>query len=210
MPKGLVVFDLDGVLIDSREANVAAFSHGIRALGQGAPEPQAVVSLIGLSALEMLRRLGCPAERAESIYQDYVKPHYLENLHLLASAVPGAAEVLQELKNRGYRLAACTSGDRATQEKALRQIGLLDLLEQMQTPDDSRYHKPQVEYLEELLRRMDYQGPLFHVEDSQVGLQMGLDWGATTIFADYGFGKPDPLVPHHRIQTLPQLLSVVP
>jgi HAD superfamily hydrolase (TIGR01509 family) len=205
----LVVFDLDGVLIDSRAANYEAFARGVEALGLPAPEEAAVVGLIGLSAAEMLRRLGCPDERVHEIYEGHVKPHYLENLPRLARAVDGAADVLSALRRRGHRVVACTSGDRALQEKALNQIGLREFFEDIQTPDDSQYHKPQVQYLQELVDRVGHQGPIVHVEDSQVGLQMGLECGATTVFADYGFGNPDPLRPHFRIQKLAELLEVV-
>ena len=100
----LVVFDLDGVLIDSRQANFQAFARGVEALGLPTPAEEAVVSLIGLSAAEMLRRLGCPAERVSEIYEGFVKPHYLENLPQLARAVDGAAEVLTQLRQRGHRV----------------------------------------------------------------------------------------------------------
>lgn len=204
----LVVFDLDGVLIDSRQANFQAFAHGVEALGLPAPEEEAVVGLIGLSAAEMLRRLGCPPERVSEIYEGFVKPHYLEHLPRLARAVDDAAEVLTRLRQRGHRVVACTSGDRALQEKALRHIGLREFFEDMQTPDDSAFEKPQVEYLRELVERVGHRGAIVHVEDSQVGLQMGLDCGATTVFADYGFGNPDPLKPHFRIAKLRELLEV--
>lgn len=204
----LVVFDLDGVLIDSRAANYEAFANGVEALGLPRPEEEAVVGLIGLSAAEMLSRLGCPQDRIQEIYDQYVKPHYLEHLPRLARAVDGAAEVLSALRQRGHRVVACTSGDRALQEKALAQIGLREFFEDMQTPDDSQYHKPQAQYLQELVARVGHRGPIVHVEDSQVGLQMGLECGATTVFADYGFGKPDPLTPHFRIQKLADLLEL--
>lgn len=207
---GLVVFDLDGVLIDSRQANIEAFSRGLEWAGVPVPPGEQVAALIGLSAREMLTRLGCPSERVSQAFEEVVKPYYLENLPQLARAVEGAAEVLQGLRQRGYRMAACTSGDRTTQEQALASMGLASWLESMQTPDDSQFRKPQVEYLQELLDRLDYHGKVYHVEDSQVGLQMGLDWGATTIFADYGYGRPEPLQPHYRIQRLVELLEVLP
>jgi phosphoglycolate phosphatase len=205
----MVVFDLDGVLIDSEEANVEAFSQGLQSIGLKRPAASEVSSLIGLSASEMLARLGCPEERVADVFQDVVKPYYLENLHRLARPMAGAMEVLQELRSRSHRLVACTSGDRNTQEKALRQIDLWQFLEAMQTPDDSQFRKPQVEYLKELLQRVGYKGRVIHVEDSQVGLQMGLDFGATTVFANYGYGSPGPWQPHYRIDQLSQLLGVV-
>lgn len=205
----LIVFDLDGVLIDSREANYEAFARGIEAAGKPRPAVDSVVSLIGLAPLEMMRRLGCPEERVEELYDRVVAPFYLDNLHQLARPVRQAREVLSALRAQGHRLVACTSGDRAMQEKALNGMGLLDLLEAMQTPNDSRYRKPQVEFLGELIEQVGHEGPVVHIEDSHVGLQMGLQWGATTVFADYGFGHPGELQPHYRISCLTELPRVV-
>ena len=205
---GLVVFDLDGVLIDSREANYQAFAEGIERAGLPRPTPEQVVPLIGRSALEMLRLLGCPEGRVHPIFEEVVLPHYLEHLDRLARPVEGAREVLEELLARGHRLAACTSGNRSTQQKALQMMGLWDYFEDVQTPDDSVFRKPQVEFLQEQIERMVYAGPVLHVEDSPVGLEMGLRWGATTVFADYGFGHPEPWEPHFRIDSLPPLLQI--
>lgn len=205
----LIVFDLDGVLIDSRDANYEAFARGIEAAGLPRPRSQEVVSLIGLAPLEMMERLGCPPGRVRELYDSVVAPFYLDNLHALARPVAQAREVLCELRAQGHRLVACTSGDRAMQEKALRGMGLLEMLEAMQTPNDSRYRKPQVEYLQELIQQVGHEGPVVHIEDSQVGLEMGLRWGATTVFADYGYGHPGDLQPHFRISSLTELPKVV-
>ena len=207
--KGLVVFDLDGVLIDSNEANYQAFRQGILAAGLAEPTREAVTCLIGMPALKMLQRLGCPEERCSHIYTTVVKPHYLEHLPQLARPIEQAHQVLSALLARGYRIGACTSGDRVTQEKALGSIGVRQLIEHMQTPDDSLHNKPQVRYLQELVERFPSTSNIYHVEDSEVGLQMGLDGGATTIFADYGYGRPGALQPHHRISRLSQILELV-
>lgn len=205
----LVVFDLDGVLIDSREANYQAFAAGIEAAGLPRPQADEVICLIGLSAHEMMLRLGCPEDRARELYESVVKPHYLQHLSELAHPVADADATLRRLRADGCRVAACTSGDRQTQEQAMRHIGLWEHLEDMQTPDDSSYRKPQVEYLAELVRRLGHEGPVIHVEDSPVGLAMGLEWGAVTVFADYGYGEPGELQPHHRIGRLSQLPEIV-
>lgn len=210
MTQGLVVFDLDGVLINSEEANYQAFAFGLERSGQARPERQSVLSLIGLKAVTMLERLGCPADRAAGVFEDYVKPHYLENLPDLASPMDGAVEVLTTLQDRGYRLLACTSGDRTTQTRALQAIGLWDFIERMQTPDDSAFGKPDPRYLGELLESFETDKGFYHVEDSEWGVRMGRDCGAVTIFADYGYGSlPDEVQADHRIQALPELLGII-
>lgn len=193
----IVVFDLDGVLIDSAEANVQAFRYGLEQVGVWVEDPEQILSLVGLPALEMLRRLGCPEESVMAVFDSHVRPFYIENLPSLARAYTGAREVLTGLRESGFRVGACTSGDRATQTAALQAIGLWDLIEEMQTPDDSQFGKPDPRYLQELLAKFPGHGQVHHVEDSEVGLFMGRDCGAVTYFAAYGNGilsggiKPD-------------------
>jgi phosphoglycolate phosphatase len=184
----VVVFDLDGVLIDSAEANVQAFRYGLEQVGVEVGDRDAILSLVGLPALEMLRRLGCPPEAVAEVFEGHVRPFYIENLPALARAYPGAARVLDSLRSSGFRIAACTSGDRRTQTAALQSIGLWEYIEEMQTPDDSSYGKPDPRYLKELLARIPGAGRLHHVEDSEVGIEMGRDCGAVTFFASYGNG----------------------
>lgn len=211
MSKGLVVFDLDGVLINSEEANFQAFAYGLEQIGRPRPERRAVISLVGLKAVTMLERLGCPTDQAERVFEEFVKPHYLENLPSLASPMEAAFEVLTALKERGYRILACTSGDRTTQERALSAISLRSFIEKMQTPDDSRFGKPDPRFLNELLEAFPKEQPVYHVEDSEWGVRMGRECGAVTIFANYGYGELPPEVrPHHIISSLSELLPLIP
>lgn len=206
--KKIIVFDLDGVLINSEDANYQAFAYGIEALRLPRPDRQAVISLVGLKATIMLEKLGCPMEKTEEIFQKFVQPFYIENLPSLASPMPEADRVLATLKNRGYRILACTSGDRRTQTAALKGVGLWDAIEKMQAADDSSFCKPDPRYLTELLTDYEYQ-TLLHVEDAEVGIRMGQACGAVSIFAEYGYGSlPADLTVDHRLTTLADLLAI--
>ena len=200
------IFDLDGVLIDSAEANVQAFRFGLEQVGIEVSDPQEVLRLVGYPAIDMLVKLGCPQAEAKQVFENFVRPFYMENLPSLASAYPAALTVVSELREAGFRIGACTSGDRQTQTAALEAIGLLDYIEEMQTPDDSEHGKPQSEYLLELVARLGEVGDLHHVEDSEVGLKMGLACGATTYFASYGNGSLSGEVePHVILKNLKEL-----
>ncbi len=186
--RSLVVFDLDGVLIDSAEANVQAFNFGLNQAGIPPAKAETILGLVGLPALDMLRLLGCPKDSCLQVFEEHVRPFYLQHLPELARAYPGAEELLKSLKEEGFRVAACTSGDRTTQTQALQSIGLWDLIEAMQTPDDSLFGKPDPRYLQELLAQFEEPTAVHHVEDSEVGLKMGRAVGATIYFAAYGNG----------------------
>jgi phosphoglycolate phosphatase len=204
----IIVFDLDGVLIDSEEANYQAFAYGIEQIGLPRPDRQTVINLVGFRATTMLEKLGCPQEKIQETFNKYVQPFYLEHLPRLAAPMPEANAVLGELTQRGYRILACTSGDRRTQTAALKGIGLWDAIEKMQASDDSQFSKPDPNYMQELLADYNHQ-TLLHVEDSEVGIRMGNACGATTIFAEYGFGcLPEDLDADHRINHLNELLAI--
>lgn len=206
----VIVFDLDGVLIDSAEANIQAFRYGLEQVGVMVSDREAILSLVGLPATSMLSQLGCPHDQVRDVFEQYVRPYYIENLPTLAKAYPGSRVVLEQLREAGFRLGACTSGDRQTQTSALQAIGLWDFIQEMQTPDDSEFGKPDPRYLQELLQKFEPYGDLHHVEDSEVGLQMGRDCGATTYYASYGNGQltgsVEPTVVLKSIKELPRAI----
>lgn len=206
----VVAFDLDGVLIDSAEANVQAFRFGLEQVGVEVRDPEAILSLVGYPATRMLVELGCPEDQAGAVFNDFVRPFYIDNLPTLARAYPGSQRVLEQLREAGFRVAACTSGDRQTQTSALQAIGLWELIEEMQTPCDSEFGKPDVRYIGELLDRLGEYGDVHHVEDSEVGLRMGREFGATVYFASYGNGRlsgeVEPDFTLDNIEELPQAI----
>ncbi len=204
----IIVFDLDGVLIDSEEANYQAFAYGIEQLGLPKPDRQTVVSLVGLKASLMLEKLGCPRQEVERIFKDFVQPFYIENLPQLAASMPNAVTILGTLKQRDYRILACTSGDRRTQTAALQGVGLWSAIETMLAADDSPFAKPDPRYLQQLLAPYDYQ-TLLHVEDAEVGIRMGQACGAVSIFAEYGYGSlPNDLPVDYRLTQLADILAI--
>lgn len=206
----VVVFDLDGVLIDSAEANVQAFRYGLEQVGVVVSDRQQILGLVGHTASEMLETLGCPTDQIAEIFSQFVKPFYMANLPTLARAYDGARQVIEQLKEAGFRIGACTSGDRQTQEAALQAIGLWDLIEHMQTPDDSEFTKPDIRYLSELLDRFGSYGDVHHVEDAEVGLAMGQEFGAVTYFAAYGNGDlSGRIAPDHTLAAITDLPQAI-
>lgn len=54
---GLVVFDMDGTLIDSEALILDGFAHALRAVGRAPADPAAVLSMVGLSLPVVMARL---------------------------------------------------------------------------------------------------------------------------------------------------------
>jgi len=120
----LVVFDIDGTLVDSRATIVACAREAFTAAGLPPPEADAIRHIVGLSLPEAMRVLlgrddpGTAARIADHYREAFVarrhRPDHEDPLF------PGAREVLDALAARGIRLGVATG-------KALR--GLLSVLE---------------------------------------------------------------------------------
>lgn len=202
-----LVFDLDGVLINSGVANAAAFSEGLKEVGIKV-ESDAITSLIGRHAREILMVLGCPEERVQEILEEVVKPYYQSHLELL-ELMPGAKVLLQALAEKEIPMRACTSGDWATQERILSHFQIIDYFDKIHTPCHSRTGKPDPQFLAEALEGVSKDETVWMVEDSPVGLAMIHDYGATSVFARYGFGQIQEVSPDYQIDQPLDLLPLL-
>jgi beta-phosphoglucomutase len=141
-----VIFDMDGVLVDSAEAHFQAWSR----LGQeiGMPHPRSLfVSTFGMHNRQIIplwlgdglpedevERLG---ERKEAIYRE-VAASSLKPLD-------GAPELIRGLASMGFSLAVGSSGPRANVELVLGVLGVGDQFAALATGDDVRHGKPNPE-----------------------------------------------------------------
>ncbi len=103
----LVVFDLDGTLIDGYAAIGDALAYAMERLGLTAPPPEAVRSMVG-HGLERLIELAAGAERAREGVRLF-RQRYPEVAVAKSELLPGALEVLASLQARGYALALASN-----------------------------------------------------------------------------------------------------
>lgn len=139
-PLRLVVFDVDGTLVDSQHNIVAAMEDACTALNLPAPPARAVHRVIGLSLAEAVATLmpDCdPAThlRLAEAYKDAFvarrnRPDHEEDLF------PGAREVLEELDAAGVLLGLATGKSRRGVSVFLERHGLEKLFITVHTPDD--------------------------------------------------------------------------
>ncbi|MBZ5727820.1 MAG: HAD-IA family hydrolase [Acidobacteriia bacterium] len=107
----LLIFDLDGTLIDSRLDLANAVNATRTHLGMGPLENERVYSYVGNGAPVLIRRaLGDQAAEAEieealEFFLEYYREHELDNTTLY----PGVAESLARLQAAGKRMAVLTN-----------------------------------------------------------------------------------------------------
>jgi phosphoglycolate phosphatase len=108
----LLVFDLDGTLVDSvpdltNALNKVLSERGYAPLGRSEVAPLVGDGVPALVARAFAARGGDKAEAADALPQ-YIQI-YEANATVLTRPYPGVRETLEELRRRGYRTALCTN-----------------------------------------------------------------------------------------------------
>jgi phosphoglycolate phosphatase len=103
----LVVFDLDGTLIDGYAAIGDALSHALEKLGFPAPEPTAVREMVGHGLERLVEKCVGPRLAPEGVrlFRERYPSVAVEKSDLL----PGVPEVLEELARLGLSLAVASN-----------------------------------------------------------------------------------------------------
>jgi pyrophosphatase PpaX len=150
----VVLFDLDGTVIDSGAIILASMRHAAKEVLGAAPPDELLMAAVGGPGLEAQMHALAPdrVEELVTVYRAHNEPLHDE---LLCCA--GVEDVLVRLKDEGRRLGLVTAKRRATVELAFNALPLRHFFETVVGGDETRGHKPDPEPLLLAAKRMDVQ-----------------------------------------------------
>ncbi len=167
-----VIFDLDGVLLDSEAAWVEVKREFTEESG-GHWQERAQLDMLGMSSIEWSRymhdELGVPVppERISSEVADRLVQRYRQRLPLL----PGAVEAVRSLA-RDWPLALATSSNRNVIDLALEKSGLTDAFAATVSSEEVDRGKPAPDVYLEAARRLNADpSACVAIEDSANGIR---------------------------------------
>jgi pyrophosphatase PpaX len=140
----VVLFDLDGTVIDSGGIILASMRHAaLTVLGREVPDEQ-LLAAVGGPGLEAQMRTLDPdlADELVATYRAHNEP-----LHDTLACFDGIDRVLVRLRGEGRRLGVVTAKRRMTVELAFAAVPLGDLFEVVVGGDETSRHKPDPEPL---------------------------------------------------------------
>lgn len=194
----LVVFDMDGTLIDTQGLIVEHMATTFAHAGLAVPEPQAVRRIIGLSLPQaMMQLLGRQdIELAEKLADDY-RGHYraaLAGAEGREGLFPGAREALDLLRDRADTQLGIATGKGLNGVLRLTRLhGIAGHFSTLQTPD----HNPSKPHPGMMLRAMAETGVEKHatvmIGDTTFDMEMGRAAGVRTIGVTWGYHGSDEL-----------------
>jgi HAD superfamily hydrolase (TIGR01509 family) len=137
-----VIFDMDGVLVDSHAVHRKAWRLFFQTLGREVPDSELDFILDGHKRADILRHfLGdCPDLELEELGRR--KDHIFRQMRLEVSPIPGVVRIIGELHRCGTALALATSASCSRARSTLVQLGLLSSFSVIVTGEDVTLGKP--------------------------------------------------------------------
>lgn len=173
-----VIFDMDGVLVDSHAAHRKAWRRFFQTLGRDVPEPELDFILDGRKRGDILRHfLGdCPDAELEEFGRR--KDCIFRHMHLEVTPVPGVLRMVRELHGQGAALALATSASRSRARSTLVELGLLSCFRVIVTGEDVLLGKPDASIYRLASSRIEIEPErLLAVEDAVSGIQAAVGAG---------------------------------
>ena len=216
MPGFLLLFDLDGTLIDSVPDLTNALNEILGERGYPPLVPEEVAPMVGDGVPALVARAfaarGGNAEEAAELLPRYIA-FYEANATRLTRPYPGVRETLLELRRRGYGTAICTNKLQRATVRVLRGLQLEDLFDGIAGGDKYAVRKPDAGHLLELIRELGgEQARAAMIGDSENDAAAGHAAGLPVLLLRYGYARAQPeslgaAVVVDRFDELPQALE---
>ena len=181
----VVLFDLDGTIIDSGSMIVASMRHAaLTVLGREVPEEELSAAVGGPGLVAQMRALDdARADELVRVYREHNEP-----LHATLEACAGIDLALESLAREGRRLGIVTAKRHATVRLA---FGVLPELETffdvVVAADDTERHKPDPEPIVEALARLEARSrEAAYVGDSPFDVQAAKAAGVFAVAVTWG------------------------
>jgi len=186
----LVIFDLDGTLIDSK-LDLARSVNATRAhMGMGSLDISLISTYVGNGAPVLIRRaLGTEASEGEiqeglEFFLEYYREHSLDQTRLY----PGVREALNRLRAAGKHLAVLTNKPVAMSRTIVQGLGIASYLFRVYGGNSFDFKKPHPVGVEALMQEAGMErASTLMVGDSSVDVQTARNAGVQACGVTYGF-----------------------
>ncbi len=203
----VLIFDLDGTLIDSRVDLAAAGNHARIALGLPALPLAQVVGFVGDGLDKLIERL--VADRAlqpaaKQVFANYYHEHCCDT----TQPFDGILAALTQLRAAGWRLGVATNKPLVFTELILNRCGLDDHITAVRGGDGPR--KPDPGQLSGILQDLDGDpARSWMIGDHHTDIRAGRAAGCRVLFCAWGMGHSDGEVVDATAQNPGELMGIV-
>jgi HAD superfamily hydrolase (TIGR01509 family) len=179
----LIIFDLDGVLVDARELHYEALNRALATIGEEfvVNRDEHLSTYDGLNTTKKLNMLtaqkGLPVEKHNEVWQK--KQDMTLKIIDAFTYDERMRSILRNLKDRGYQVCVASNSIRETVKMMLLRKGLMEFVDFFYSNQDVSKPKPGTEiYLQCMIKAGVSPKETLVIEDSHIGRKAALDSGA--------------------------------
>ena len=190
----LIIFDLDGTLIDSKVDIISSVSHMLKALGLPPRNPVQIMGFIGKGVRQLIvDSLGeenlARTDEAVRIYKDIYRVHMFDTTTLY----PNTREILEYFK--GAKKAVMSNKSVEFSLLALERFGIEKYFLKVFGGDDDNCRKPSACPAINLMREFNVSpDKTIIVGDSALDVETGANAGILTCGVTYGIGPKEEVI----------------
>lgn len=189
--KKLVIFDLDGTLLNTIADLAAATNYALQSYGYPTHDTDAYRFFVG-NGIDKLFERALPEkeknqENIQKIRSRFI-PYYNEHNADLSRPYPGITDMLEKLQDHGILLAVASNKYQEATTKLIRQFFPTIRFTAVLGQREGIPSKPDPQIIEEIAQYTQAsKEDIIYIGDSCVDMQTGLNAGVTTIGVSWGF-----------------------
>jgi len=201
----LIIFDLDGTLVNAYPAIIKSFNYTMEALGYFHRKDSVIRRAVGWGDKLLLKPFIKEKDlnRAVLIY----RKHHKDSLVKYSKALPFAVRLLVYLKKKGYKLAVASNRPDRFSRILIRHLGFNKYFNYVLCADKLKTAKPHPEILFRIIKRFHLSpAQAVYVGDMSIDAQAGSRAGVRTVIVTTGSSskaeikkeKPALIIPNLR------------
>ena len=189
--KKLVIFDLDGTLLDTIADLATATNHALKQLGYPCHDTETIRTYVGNGINKLLERALPESERTEANVmkmRSFFVSYYDEHNADLSTPYPGIISLLETLQDKGIMVAVASNKYQVATEKLIRHYcPTIDFIEVLGQREGIAV-KPDPTIVSDILKKADVTPEeTLYVGDSGVDMQTAINAGIDAIGVAWGF-----------------------
>ncbi|WP_060678517.1 pyrophosphatase PpaX [Virgibacillus halodenitrificans] len=204
----IILFDLDGTLIDTNELITASFEHTFKKHNLSFTKEE-IMGFNGPPLLDTFHNID--PERADVLVKTY-REHNLAEHDRYVKAFPYAVETIQKLKNSGKKVGIVSTKMAKSVHMGLTLTGLEPLFNTIITYDDVQHAKPHPEPVIKAMKELDADGAsTLMVGDNYHDIVAGKNAGVQTAGVSWAHKGRDSLLaykPTYMLEDMRDLLKI--
>lgn len=213
--KPIIVFDLDGTLVETAPDLLDSLNHCLSISGLETADPVSLRRFVGQGGRVMIERaFAAQQKHVDNVMLDHLveefRTHYAANIPGQSVFFPGVLDALDRFATNGYELAVCTNKFEALSLRLLKAMGEAERFAAICGADTFSYRKPDPRHLTDTITQAGgNRNRALMVGDSRTDIDTAKAAGIPVVAVDFGYTdlpvhhyEPSRVISHYNELTL--------